>query len=83
MDKVPFIYVTDRKREFVCGSTAGSRSGRGWREPGRIGGRINPVASPGFALRSVTLQATSQATTGHAQVSVLFLLENITDNGND
>lgn len=79
-DKVAFMYVTDRKRELVCGSIAGSRSGRGWREPGRIGGRINPVACPGFAFRFVALQATSQAATGHAQVSVLFLLDNITDN---
>jgi len=60
----------------VCGSTASSRSGRGCRELGRIGGRINPVASPGFTLRPVALQTTSQAITGHAQVSGLFFLEN-------
>lgn len=71
-----YVCCTDRKRELVRGSTAGSRSRRGCREPGGIGSRINPLASPGLAFRPVALQATSQATTGHAQVSGLFFSEN-------
>jgi len=53
----------------VCGSAAGSRGGCRCCEPRRIGGRINPVADTGFALRPVTLQAASQAATGYAQVN--------------
>jgi len=67
-DETSLACCAGREREPVRGSVAGPGGGRGRREPGRIGGRINPVAGAGPALRPVALQTASQAAAGHAQV---------------